>query len=146
MISISIDLPSSGDIEARFHAAVDAINVERVLDDAGAALLNRQKQRFLEQVAPDESPWWPSKAAAERQRTGRDGGTLFDTGTLFHSIQLNSTGPGERAISTDVPYAKFHQFGTSQPHSLRQFLGFNDEDTNVFKKIVEDAISEVTGG
>lgn len=142
MITITIDPHAGPDLEAKIKELQAKIDVKGILDEAGAALLNRQRERFLRQVDPDEVPWWPSEAAAKRKRTGRDGGTLFDTGNLFHSIQLHETGDDSRAISTDVPYAPYHQFGTKQPHSLRPFLGFNEEDQNVFEMIVETRLKE----
>jgi phage virion morphogenesis protein len=144
MINIAIDLGAfNKDLEARLHEVLAKIDVRTILDEAGAALLNRQRDRFLRQVDPDEVPWWPSDRATMRAKTGRDGGTLFDTGTLFHSIQLHETGPNDREISTDVPYAHFHQFGTTQPHSLRPFLGFSEEDVTIFEKIVSSHLRDL---
>lgn len=108
-----------------------------------ALLLNRTRTRYLEQMAPDGTHWEPSYAAFLRSFNGRGGGTLFDTGTLFHSIQLYSISPMEGAIGTDVWYGKYHQFGEGERH--REFLGFNEDDEdlalNVFLKKIAEALS-----
>jgi phage gpG-like protein len=75
---------------------------------------------------------------------GVGGGTLFDTGTLFHSIQLYSISPLEMQIGTDVPYGIYHQFGTKLL-PIREFLGFNDEDADLMNDVmvrrIEDFLS-----
>jgi len=127
-------------------AAVEAV------DESSALIFNRIKRNFLAQVDPEGRHWEPSYAAFRRsfgigsdgrkRRSG--GGTLFDTGTLFHSIQLFSVDPLERAIGTDVSYAPFHNFGTVNLPK-REFLGFGQEDYDialrVFLKKIESALT-----
>lgn len=116
---------------------------EGLLDELGAALLNRQRTRFLDEVDPDEVPWIPSRAG-ERRRARGDTGTLFDTGRLFHSIQLVTTGPNERLIQTDVPYAERHQEGIGV--IKRMFLGFGDSDVEFTNLFIEATLVELLGG
>ncbi len=115
--------------------AQDAADPSRAMDEAGSMLLNRIRTRFLAQTDPDGIPWQPSRASQRRLSSGRGGGTLFDSGTLFHSIQLFNRGIGVRAIATDVPYAKKHQEGLDG-EVKRVFLGFGVEDVNVAEKII----------
>lgn len=112
-----------------------ALDAEAILDEAEALLLNRVRARFLDETDPDGVKWKPSVRAI---KTG--GKTLFKTGTLFHSIQAHSNGPGERAISTDVPYGKYHQFGVGKMY--RPFLGFNNEDLTLAERLVLLRIEE----
>lgn len=110
-------------------SAIDT-GLRDAVSQSSALLLNRIRARFLDQVDPQGIPWPVSKAAQVRAEKGIDGGTLFDTGTLFHSIQLFSISPYEQAIGTDVPYAKFHQFGTFRL-PIREFLGFSEQDAEL---------------
>lgn len=103
-------------------------------------LLNRTRTRYLDQVSPDGVAWEPSYAAFLRSFNGRGGGTLFDTGNLFHSIQLYSVSPTEGAIGTDVEYSKYHQFGQGDMH--REFLGFSTGDEELALKVFFKKISE----
>jgi phage gpG-like protein len=132
-ISEVLELLSVSNIEAKASEAIS---------ESTAIILNRIRQRFLAQVSPDLEPWEPSFAAFKRSFSGRDGGTLFDTGTLFHSIQLYSVSPLEQAIGTDVPYGKFHQFGTSKL-PVREFLGFNPEDEKIALNVMLRKIKEL---
>ena len=117
---------------------------EELLDEVGALLLARNRQRFLDEVDPDGVPWIPSRAGEERRARG-DTGTLFDTGRLFHSIQLVNTGTNSRAIQTDVPYAEKHQRGL-EGMIQRVFLGFGDSDLEAVNLFLGTRISELLGG
>jgi phage gpG-like protein len=113
------------------------INVTRTLDKAAAVLLNRQRTRYRDQIDPNLVPWIPSKASLRRRLLGGTG-TLWKTGRLFHSIQLHRVGENDRAISTDVPYARFHQ--TGQGVTMRMFLGFNADDQSMFERVVNNEV------
>jgi phage gpG-like protein len=136
-ISIQVTGNAQSDLTAILLKYKQAINTNKILDVAGAMLLNRTRARYLREVDPDNVAWMPSKAGLRRRLLGGTG-TLFKSGTLFHSIQLHTDGPNGRTISTDVPYGKFHQFG--QGDRLRRFLGFNGEDQVMFNRVVEDMV------
>jgi len=117
-----------------------ATNTEDILDAAGAFILNQIKTRFLRQEATDGTTWEVSQAAKNRQAGGLGGGTLFDSGDLFNSIELTRGGPGVRIISTDLPYADIHQFGLEVDgvqFPKREFLGISPEDEEGVKRIIE---------
>lgn len=98
---------------------------ERALDQAAASILSNLRQGFLAQKEPGGNPWLPSFAGQRRKAAGT-GQTLFDTGNLFHSLQLYTTGTGERTLGTDVEYAPGLQFGTGSI-TARPFM-FPSED------------------
>lgn len=106
---------------------------EGILDEATAIQLNRIRTRFLSEIDPEGKPWVPSQAAIRRRKKGGTG-TLFDTGRLFRSIQAAATGPNERRIYTDVPYAPLHQHGIGQEQRI--FLGFSAEDVEIMNRLV----------
>lgn len=134
LLSVDIDIAAAlQQLGATVGSLQAKINTNEILDAAGAALLNRTRTRYLREVDPDEVAWLPSKAALRRRLLGGTG-TLFKTGTLFHSIQLHKLGPFDRAISTDVPYAKYNQ-------PVRQFLGFSQDDEQVFSTIVTNMVN-----
>lgn len=116
--------------------------VEGLLDEAEALLLNRIRTRYLAESGPD-GPWEPSQAGQKRRSLGGTG-TLFDTGTLFHSIQAFTLAPGARAIRTDVPYAGFMNFGTKN-FKPRLFMGFSDQDVQIVEKLVIRRVEEALG-
>lgn len=117
-----------------FRRLEDQLQSERILDAAAALLLDRTRKRFLDAVDPNEVPWQESLSAQ-----GRDTGTLFDTGSLFASINVFRKGLGVRSIAVDdstrnretgepvAEYALIHQLGLEgQPK--REFLGFSVTD------------------
>lgn len=113
--------------------------------DIGAVLLNRIRTRFLAQQTPDGVKWPESHAARIRRETGRDGGTLFDTGALFHSIKAVLQENGSISIQTDIEYARKHQFG-EDGLPARPFLGFNKEDELLARGMVEERIRGMING
>jgi phage gpG-like protein len=117
-----------------------ALDAVQILDEGSAVIYNRLRTRFLMEQAPDGTKWPKSRAAERRARTGRGGGTLFETGRLFRSLQLSAEGPLSRSIGTNVtsrtgfPYAHKHNFGIGFPR--RQFLGFGEEDLDLMSKVI----------
>ena len=129
-------------VDVLFSRLEEVANPEVVLDEAGAHLVNRIRTRFLDQRSPDGIQWIPSISALRREAEGLGGGTLFDTGALFHSIQLYRKSPEVRAISTDIPYALEHQAGIGQ--EVRVFLGFSRQDTSVVQALIRKRLEGVT--
>lgn len=123
---------------ARLERGMDSI-LQGVLDVVAAAQLARIRARFLAQESPNGSPWPESRAAMVRRITGRDGGTLFDTGSLFHSLNVIPMQGMERAVGVvpgtknretgeDVEtYGRAHQLGL-YGNPVREFIGFSQDD------------------
>lgn len=118
----------------------DALDTTKILDEGAAVIYNRMRARFLIQMDPSGNKWPVSQAALRRAKSGRGGGTLFDTGKLFRSIQLFADSATTRSIGTNVtskfgfPYAEKHQFGIGFPQ--RQFLGFGEEDLEAMQLVI----------
>lgn len=137
-------------LQAVVGKIVDTLTPDFVLEEAQALLLNRIRTRFLEYRGP-VARWVPSAAGLRRlsgKYTYRNGkkytgtGTLFETGTLFHSIQAFREDPYTVSIGTDVPYAIYLQNGTLKMPP-RVFLGVNDEDALLVSKLVIKRLKEV---
>lgn len=86
---------------------------EQALDQASSAVFNLIRQGFLAERDPYGTAWVQSEAAKKRRAKGGTG-TLFDTGNLFHSLQLTRNGQLNREIGTDVEYAEYFQEGLGQ--------------------------------
>lgn len=111
------------------------IDIESIADDAAAIILGRIRRRFLNETSPEGQKWKKSFAARQRQRTGRGGGTLFDTGRLFNSIQAAKRGRGIRGIQTDVGYGIDHHLGRNG-QLQRRFLDTNEDDMDFVTQFV----------
>lgn len=136
---ISFEVSGQNEVAATLSKLGDQLDPEGILDEAVAILLNRIRQRFLAEVDPDGRPWIPSLASRIRKATGRGGGTLFDTGRLFHSIQEYKDSPETRYIGTNVPYAEKHQLGLNGM-VRRQFIGASVEDEDLMVRLVEERV------
>ena len=134
---LNITIKGQEALEKKLDLLTDALDTRTILDEAGAVLFQRIRKRFLDQEDPDGQAWIPSKASLKRA----GGGTLYDTGRLFHSIQLYADGENSRAIGTNVPYGKYHNFGLGHM-PRRQFLGFGDEDATVVERLIIKRIAE----
>jgi hypothetical protein len=139
-LSVSIPEGNFGTIMGKLLAALDETSI---LDEAQAMLLNRLRTRFLAEEGPD-TKWVPSQRGLIRKAGGftyRNGkrytatGTLYETGTLFHSIQAHAAGQNARMISTDVPYAKYL-------HKRWPFLGFNQDDAILVERLIQKRIKD----
>lgn len=128
------------------------LDVEDILDQGAAIIMNRTRQRFLEEKTPDGRPWKPSRGGLIRKSGGftigprgqklRGGGTLFATGDLFRSLGIYRKAPGERVLATDIPYARKHQEGL-EGMIPRPFLGFSESDVSVLQRLVEKRIGDL---
>lgn len=134
---LNITIKGQEALEKKLDLLASALDTREILDEASAVLFQRIRRRFLDQEDPDGNAWIPSKAS--RKRSG--GGTLYDTGRLFHSLQLYADGENSRAIGTNVPYGPIHNFGLGRM-PRRQFLGFGDEDATVVERLIIKRITE----
>lgn len=135
----SITVGGLSDVYSRLDKLDARTNSQDLLDTSGAFMLHRIRERFLKQESPDGSTWPESNAAKQRKKTGRDGGTLFDSGNLFHSISLGRSGVNGRSIFTTIDYAEKHNNGLGG-QERREFLGFNEEDERGVVNIIEDRV------
>lgn len=133
LIKIDLNILSE-DFSLRLQQLLKVLQPEKMLDEAGALLLNRMRRRFLAETDPFGNKWIPSQSSIRRRKRGGTG-TLFATGRLFHSIQLAGTGPNQRFIGSDVMYGKHHQYGTPKL-PVRMFLGFNDADATAVEALL----------
>ena len=129
--ALSIEVRGIDAITNRVESLTKLFDTQVILDQSAALLFNRVRTRFMQALDADGNSWAPltPKYAAKKQRKYGGGGLLYASGSLFHSLQVSAVGDDSRAIGTDVPYAKFHQFGTVKMPK-RQFLAFNDDDAS----------------
>jgi phage gpG-like protein len=144
MITLSVQVDGQESIAELFGRLESALDTKAILDQSGAILLDNIRRRYLSQINPEGQRWEVSKASQRRARFGLGGGTLYNTGTLFHSIQLADDGANGRAIKTDVPYAIFANYGTIHMPA-RVFMDFNPADVEQVMKFINDRITKAIG-
>ena len=111
-------------------------NWSQELFDIGIILLRSQDLNFRDQGRPDR--WVPTQAALNR-----NGMTLVNTGRLRRSVSILGNEdniftlkPLSLTISSDVPYAKYHQ-------EERPFLMIQEEDIRNMELIMNKAIERI---
>jgi phage virion morphogenesis protein len=115
---------------------------KKEMDQSAAAILNRLRTTFLAEQDPTGAAWIPSRSGNARRKKGGTG-TLFDSGRLFNSIQLSrQSDASERAIGTDVPYARKHQFGTDGMVK-REFIAITPEHEELVTSIFMYKVQEL---
>ena len=152
MSLLRLKVQGTAELEAKIKALHDALDTTRILDEGSAILFNRMRTRFLAETDPDGVRWIPSQAAIRRASSGYGGGTLFDSGRLFRSLQIFSMGPNSRAIGTNLiakgkggfPYPAVHNFGLLG-FPERQFLGFGQQDVALMSSYIIRLISQAVG-
>ena len=142
LVSVSISQDGSKLVEL-LQKVAQLTEPSNILDKASAVVLNRIRQRFLREVDTAEQPWEPSKAAIRRRLKGGTG-TLYDTGNLFRSIQQAGVEGTETRITTDVEYAKYHQFGIGG-NLKREFMGVSEADARIVERVLQKYLDDSLG-
>lgn len=88
----------------------DVQNREPVMRAVGQEIVSVTRQSFTNASLRPAS--WPSV----KNKSGRP---LYRTGALTRSITIARTSNDSVVVSTDRPYAMFHQFGTRGPYTIR---------------------------
>ena len=123
------------------------------------ALSADAKRRFVEGNAPDGTPWQPlaRPRGRKRDRKKRKGQgadkPLRDTGLLMASLTASGVGAPQHVervtesgmiFGTSVPYASFHQHGTSRIPA-RPFLGISPRLQTALRRLITDYLVNLLG-
>jgi phage virion morphogenesis protein len=141
MIHLEMQIIGLPALERKLRGLSEALDTRAILDEGAAVLFNRMRTRFIQEVDPEGTPWPQSQAAARRKEKGVIGGTLYESGRLFRSLELFAPDATSRAIGTNAqsasgfPYPKMHQFGLGG-QERRQFLGFGQEDVQTMLDVI----------
>lgn len=96
--------------------------------DIGEYLQIVHEQRFVDQVAPDGTPWAPLSPRYQQMKPKNKNRILFLDGRLAKSFRYQISG-NELNFGTNVPYAAHHHFGT-KPYTItpksKKALAFGD--------------------
>ena len=150
MAGASLDINLTIANAAEVKAAVESLqarlaDLTPVFQDIGEAMLNRTRERFNSQTAPDGSPWAAlSPGYAQRKKSNKD-----KILTLFGNLRglLNyRAGPREVRIGTPLIYGATHQFGNPNLNiPARPFLGLSQSDEQELLDILNDHLSRALG-
>lgn len=110
-------------------------DITPVLEAVGQVLQSGTQQRFIDQKAPDGTPW-TALSAATIARRGAGAQILRDTGRLMNSISYKVTGESV-TVFTNVIYSGTHQVGNPRRNiPARPFIGYNRDDNDAVLQVL----------
>ncbi|UCX05432.1 phage virion morphogenesis protein [Shewanella glacialimarina] len=126
------------------HLLEQGQDMSAVYQEIGEYLLQTHQQRFIDQQAPDGTPWEPLSSTTIERKTRTDR-VLTEEGTLADTLhyQLNQAGLD---FGSNQEYAAIHQFGgTTSPFSMfsnqdipaRPFIGIASFEQDYIIDLVE---------
>ena len=153
---IRVELDDTEVRQALNRLIAAASDMSPLMRDIGEHLLNTTRDRFVDQAAPDGTPWAPlSEATKRRKRRNRDK-ILTERGFLRGNLTYQA-GSDEVVVGSPTIYAGTHQFGAergafgSTPGGApipwgtipaRPFLGVSDDDASEIRVLVNDYLAE----
>lgn len=125
-------------------------NLTPVMEAVGQILQSGTQQRFVDQQAPDGTPWAAlSPVTLDRRRKAGSGAQILrDTGRLMNSISYKVNGDSVK-VFTNVIYAGTHQLGARQGAyrasppipwgniPARPFLGYSQSDNDAVLEVLQ---------
>ena len=142
---IAVELKGIKQLDKVLRALVhQGQDMSALYQDIGEYLLQTHQQRFVDQQAPDGTPWEPlsSTTLARKHRTDR---ILTEEGTLADTLHYQLNGNG-LAFGSNQEYAAMQHFGgTTSPFSMfpnqdiqaRPFLGIAPFEQDYIIDLVE---------
>ncbi len=163
-ISVEFDL-------APFLRAADAIegvadnNVEILQAEIGELLMQSHRRRFIDQKAPDGTPWAPLSPAYKAKKKQNADRVLVLHGLLAGTLRYQ-VGVEGLLFGTDRVYGAVHQFGakkgqfgqgtyTTRKGSFpipwgnipaRPYLGVSEEDKVEIAELIKDRLAAALAG
>lgn len=134
------------------------LNLPAMVEEIGALLLRRTKERFEAETDPDGNRWEPLKnqTLARRQRGGFDGKMLQRTQALKNAIALIKGGAGSTFVNTGAAvrigiqdpriaaYARVQQQGLPSKHiPARRFLGIGRLDVKAVDSLLRRKAQQI---
>jgi len=112
-------------------------NLEPAFRDIGEYLLESTQQRFIDQQAPDGTPWEPLSPNTLRHKKRPDR-VLTETGTLADTLNYQ-LGANQLMLGSNMEYAATHQFGREGDGiPARPFLGIAPFEHKEILTILQD--------
>ena len=124
--------------------------------DIGEHLLNTTRERFVDQQAPDGTPWAPLSETTKRRKRRNIGKILTECGILRGNLAYEA-GPTSVLVGSPSIYAGTHQFGADKGMfgstagglpipwgdiTARPFLGLSDADESDVLRLVSQFLAD----
>lgn len=128
---------------SKFQFAKKAARIKaafpRLLDQMANNAVIEFKVKSFDKESFDGSAWARRKPNASRNDGRR---LLVDTGRMRQSVRVLGSSQNSRTIGSDVPYAAYHNTGTSKLPK-RKFIGNNKKLERTNKMLIFTTLSKI---
>ncbi|MBL8247705.1 MAG: phage virion morphogenesis protein [Candidatus Competibacter sp.] len=138
-LDLQLTISNAAEVKATFERLDAALaDLTPAFQDIGEALLNRTRERFSTQTAPDGTPWAAlSPDYAQRKKKNKD--KILTLSGHLRGLLNYQAGPCEVRIGTPLIYGATHQFGAPERNiPARPFLGLSSADETELLDILQD--------
>ena len=157
--SIKITLDDAAVLGAINRLLASGKDLTPLMRDIGEHLLNTTRKRFVDQEAPDGTPWAPLSENTKRGKRRNVEKVLTESGILRGQLAYRANADRVE-IGSPTVYAGTHQFGaetgafgtTSSDTPIpwgdipaRPFLGLSDDDERKIAELVNDHLASQWG-
>lgn len=152
-LDIQLQIANAAQVKAAFEALQSRLaDLTPVFQDIGEEMLNRTRDRFRSQTAPDGSPWAALSPDYKKHKEKNQDKILTLSGNLRGLLNVQA-GPRSVRIGTPLEYGATHQFGAKQGAfgrtrrggpipwgdiPARPFLGLSTSDEQELLDILRD--------
>ena len=143
----SVELTGLGAVDAVLAAKLEALDDFTVpLKRCAVSYYNTVGTFFEDSQGPDGIAWAPLSPDYAARKPKSKTKILILEGTLQDTIITGATTTIDKTtmrVGSNMPYAAAHQFGYKKGGiPQRMFLGFTDEDVEIFTDIFRDWVDE----
>ncbi|MBL4832166.1 MAG: phage virion morphogenesis protein [Aliivibrio sp.] len=135
---IQVEVKGAGAISKTLNKLLRQSNdLSPAFRDIGEYLLESTQQRFIDQQAPDGTPWDPVSPKTLKKKKRQDR-VLTETGTLADTLNYQ-LGANQLQLGSNMEYAATHQFGREADGIVaRPFLGIAPFEQKEILAILQD--------
>lgn len=160
-LDINLIISNAEEVKAAFENLQERLaDLTPVFQDIGESMLNRTRERFNSQTAPDGTPWAPLSPGYKVSKKKNADKILTLHGRLRGTLNYRA-GKNEVRIGTPLIYGATHQFGAPKGSfgttrrggpipwgdiPARPFLGLSPSDEQELLDILNDHLSRAMRG
>lgn len=159
-LDIQLTIGNAAEVKAAFESLQATLaDLTPVFQDIGESMLNRTRERFNSQTAPDGTPWAAlSPSYAKRKKRNKD--KILTLHGNLRGLLTYQASKNEVRIGTPLIYGATHQFGAPKGSfgttrrggpipwgniPARPFLGLSTSDEQELLDILNDHLSRAMG-
>jgi len=145
-LDIQLTISNAAEVKAAFESLQAKLaDLTPVFQGIDESMLNRTRERFNTQTAPDGRSWQALSPDYKKRKKNAD--KILTLHGRLRGLLNYRAGPNEVRIGTPLIHGATHQFGNPQRHiPARPFLGLSQSDEQALLDILNDHLSRTLSG